>query len=50
LERSGNPAESGASLQAPHQNDGGQANLKEIPKFVILNFGYAQRRRLRRVL
>jgi hypothetical protein len=37
-------------LQAPHQKDGGQASLKEIPKFVIWNFGYAQRRRLRRVL
>jgi hypothetical protein len=31
-----------SKLQAP--------NLKEIPQFVILNFGYAQRRRLRRVL
>jgi hypothetical protein len=29
-----------SKLQAPHQKDGGQANLKEIPKFVILNFGY----------
>jgi hypothetical protein len=31
-----------SKLQAP--------NSKEIPKFVILNFGHAQRRRLRRVL
>jgi hypothetical protein len=30
-----------SKLQAPHQKDGGQANLKEIPKFVILNFGSA---------
>jgi len=29
-----------SKLQAPRQKDGGQANLKEIPKFVILNFGY----------
>jgi len=29
-----------SKLQAPHQKDGGQANLKEIPKFVVLNFGY----------
>jgi len=29
-----------SKLQAPHQKDGGQANLKEISKFVILNFGY----------
>jgi hypothetical protein len=39
-----------SKLQAPHQKDGGQANHKEIPKFVISNFGHEQRRRLRRVL
>jgi hypothetical protein len=29
-----------SKLQAPRQKDGGQANSNEIPKFVILNFGY----------
>jgi len=29
-----------SKLQAPRQKDGGQANLKEIPKLVILNFGH----------
>jgi hypothetical protein len=33
LERSGKPAESGASLQAPHQNDGGQAKNKQAPNY-----------------
>jgi hypothetical protein len=34
-----NKKQTSTKLQAPRQKDGGQANLKEIPKFVILNFG-----------
>jgi hypothetical protein len=40
LQTTSTKKQTSSKLQTPHQKDGGQAKLKEIPKFVILNFGH----------